>query len=81
MPVTYKAQVTAPAGWSVAENNWEFSHTMQTTDIGFRETRNLLVNVPADAFQGQHVLKLLISPASEPAQSVDLQLQVVSPSK
>jgi hypothetical protein len=80
-PVTYKAQVTAPAGWSVAENNWEFSHTMKTTDIGFRDTRNLLVTVPADAGHGQRVLKLLISPTSTPAQSVDLQLQVVNTGK
>jgi hypothetical protein len=80
-PVSYQARMTAPSGWSLAENNWEFSHTMKTTDIGFRETRNLLVSVPADAAQGQHVLKLLISPASEPAQSVNLQLQVVNPGK
>lgn len=80
-PVAYKARLTAPAGWSVAENSWEFSHTMKITDIGFRETRKLSVSVPADVTQGLHVLKLLISPAAGAAQSVDLQLQVVSPSK
>lgn len=80
-PVTYKAQVTAPAGWSVAGNNWEFSHTMKTTDIGFRENRNLPVTVPADATQGVHVLKLLISPKSGPTQSVDLRFQVINPGK
>jgi len=79
-PVSYKAQLTTPSGWSVAENNWEFTHTMKPSDIGFRETRKLSVSVPADATQGPHVLKLLISPTAGAAQSVDLQLQVVSPS-
>lgn len=80
-PVSYKAQLTAPSGWSVAENNWEFTHAMKTTDLGFRETRKLSVSVPADVTQKLHVLKLLISPPAGAAQSVDLQLQVVSPSK
>ena len=80
-PVSYQAQVTAPAGWSVAKHNWGFGHTMKTTDVGFRETRNLSISVPADAAQAQHVLKLLISPTSGPTQSVDLQLQVINPGK
>jgi uncharacterized membrane protein len=79
--VTYKVQVTAPQGWSADPSNWEHSHTMKTTDIGFNETRNLSVTVPADAAQGEHVVKLVISPASEPAQSLDLRFQVVSKPK
>ena len=77
MPVSYQAQVTAPQGWSLDPNNWAHSHTMKTTDIGFNETRKLSVTVPANAVQGEHVVQLRISSASEPGQSLELRFQVV----
>lgn len=80
-PILYKAQVKAPEGWSIAGNEWEVSHTMKTTDIGFRETRKLSVTIPADASRGEYVLKLLITPASGPAQSLNLGFQVASQGK
>lgn len=79
--VSYGVQVTAPQGWSVAASNWEFSHSLKTTYMGVRDTRKLSVTVPADAIQGQHVLKLLISTASGAAQSVDCRFLVVSQGK
>jgi hypothetical protein len=79
--VSYKAQLTAPQGWAVDPGNWQHSHTMKTTAVGFNETRKLSVTVPADAGQGEHVAKLVISPASEPAQSLDLRFQVVRKGK
>ena len=77
MPVSYQAQVAAPQGWSLDPNNWAHGHTMKTTDIGFNETRKLSVTVPAEALQGEHVVKLRISSGSEPGQSLELRFQVV----
>ncbi len=77
MPVSYQAQVTAPEGWSIDPNTWAHSHTLKTTDLGFNETREFSVTVPANAAQGEHVVKLRISSASEPVQSLELRFQVV----
>jgi uncharacterized membrane protein len=76
MTVSYKVQVNAPQGWTVDAGTWENSMTMKTTDIGFNETRKLSITVPADTAAGEHVIKLVVSPTSEPAQSLDLKFQV-----
>jgi hypothetical protein len=77
--VAYRVQVNAPLGWRVTPNQWAFSHTLKTSEIGFNETRNLALSVPVGAAQGQHSLQLVISPESGPAQSVNLVLTVFSP--
>ena len=76
--VSYSARMTGPDGWSIAPSHWAHSHTMKTTDIGFNETRKLSITVPADAVPGGHVTTLVLSPASGPAQSLDLRFAVVS---
>ena len=50
---------------------------MKTTDIGFNERRKVSITVPADAAQGEHLVKLTIFPASGPPQPLDLRFQVV----
>ena len=77
--LAYGVQVNAPLGWRLTPDQWDFSHTLNTSDIGFNETRKLALSVPVGATQGQHSLQLAISPASGPAQSVDLALNVVGP--
>jgi hypothetical protein len=77
--VAYGVQVNAPPGWRVAPDQWDFSHTLNTSDVGFNETRKLALSVPVGATSGQHSLQLAISPASGPAQTVDLALNVVGP--
>ena len=77
--VDYRVQVNSPQGWLVTPDQWGFSHTLKTSDVGFNETRQLALLVPVGAAQGPHSLQLVITPASGPAQSVNLVLQVVSP--
>ncbi|MCL4176828.1 MAG: hypothetical protein KJ072_03665 [Verrucomicrobia bacterium] len=77
--LAYGIQVNAPRGWRVTPDQWDFSHTLTTRDVGFNETRKLALSVPAGATPGQHSLQLVISPASGPAQTVDLALTVVGP--
>ena len=77
--VAYGVQVNAPLGWRVTPDQWAFSHTLKTSEIGFNETRKLALSVPVGAAQGPHSLQLVITPASGPAQSVNLVLTVVSP--
>jgi hypothetical protein len=79
--LSYRVQVTAPPGWSVADDNWELSYTLKTNYSGFNDTRKLRVAVPADAAPGSHALKLLISPASGTPQPLEVKLVVVSQNK
>lgn len=79
--VSYQAQVSAPQGWSVTSDRWEFSHRLKTTDIGFRETRMLSIAVPTEASHGRQVLTLTISLESVPLQSLELPFQVVPEGK
>ena len=79
--VDYRVQVNAPEGWRVTPDQWGFSHTLMTSEIGFNETRKLALLIPVGAAPGPHSLQLVITPTSGPAQSVDLVLQVVAPGK
>lgn len=76
--VSYKAQLTAPQGWSVDTGAWEHSQAMKTTDIGFNEKRKVSITVPADAVPGEHVVKLTISPTAGQSHTLDLKFQVVA---
>jgi hypothetical protein len=77
--LAYGVQVIAPTDWRVTPDRWNFSHTLNTRDVGFNETRKLALSVPVDATPGRHSLQLVVSPASGPAQTVDLTLFVVGP--
>jgi len=79
--VTYQARLTAPPGWSVGGGDWDYSRTMNTNDIGFREARLLRVAVPAEVAPGAHALKLPISPAAGTPQTLELRLPVLSREK
>ena len=77
MTVSYKAQLTDSQSWAIDPGGWGYSQAMQTTDIGFNETRKVSITVPAEAAQGEHLVKLTISPAVGPPQPMDLKFQVV----
>ena len=79
--VTYQARLTAPPSWSVGGGDWEYSRTMKTNDMGFREARLLRVAVPAEVAPGGHALKLLISPAAGTPQTLELRLPLISREK
>jgi hypothetical protein len=75
--VSYGAHLTAPQGWAVDPVSWEHSQALKTTDVGFNETRKVLITVSPDAAFGEHLLSLTISPASGPTVPLGLRFQVV----
>ena len=76
--VWYKAQLAAPQGWSADLGAWARGQTMQTTDIGFRDTRKLALTVPGDAAPGEHVVKLTLTPEAGQPHTLDLKVQVAA---
>jgi hypothetical protein len=76
--VSYKAQLAAPPGWSADLGGWASGRTVQTTDIGFRDTKKVALTVPGDAPPGEHVVKLTITPEAGPPHTLDLKVQVAA---
>ena len=52
--VSYKAHLATPQGWTADTEDWTRSQALKTTDIGFRETRQVSITVPVDAIPGEH---------------------------
>ena len=76
--VSYKAQLAAPQGWSADLGSWASGRTMQTTDIGFRDTKKVALTVPGDAPPGEHVVKLTVTPTERQPHIFDLKVQVAA---
>jgi hypothetical protein len=74
--VRYRAQLAAPQGWSADLGAWAHGQTVQTTDIGFRDTRKVALTVPGDAAPGEHVVKLTVTPDAGQPHTLDLKVQV-----
>ena len=76
--VSYKAQLAVPRGWSADLGAWAHGRTMQTTDIGFSETKKVALTVPGDAAPGEHVVKLTVTPEAGQPHTLDLKVQVAA---
>ena len=76
--VSYKAQLAVPPGWSADLGAWASGRTVQTTDIGFRDTKKVALAVPGDAPPGEHVVKLTVTPEAGQPHTLDLKVRVAA---
>ena len=76
--VSYKAQLAVPPGWSADLGGWSSGRTIQTTEIGFRDTKKVALTAPGDAAPGEHVVKLTVTPEAGPPHTFDLKVQVAA---
>ena len=76
LPVTYKAQLTAPQDLEIEAITWNDSQILKTTVTGFNHTRKIAVTIPAGA-SGEREIELTLTPNDGESQVLILKIHVM----